>query len=114
MQEEVTRPWGFYRILETSENFQIKLLTINPKSRLSDQKHFERAETWIPINGVLKVNLQGFVKGVAPGRSLNIERKAWHRLENQSSEPLEVLEIQYGTNFSENDIERRKDDYGRI
>ena len=114
MNEEVTRPWGTYRILETGENFQIKLLTINPKSRLSDQRHKYRGETWIPVDGILKVDLQGHVTPIPPGRSLSIERMAWHRLENQSNNPIQVIEIQYGTNFDENDTKRRADDYGRV
>ena len=114
MSEEVTRPWGSYRILEKGENYQIKILTINPKSRLSDQRHKHRGETWTPVNGILKVNLHGHVTPIAPGRSLSIERGAWHRLENQSNNPIQVIEIQYGTNFDENDVESRADDYGRV
>ena len=66
------------------------------------------------MDGVLKVNLQGHVTPIPPGRSLSIERGAWHRLENQSNNPIQVIEIQYGTNFDENDVERRADDYGRV
>ena len=37
-----------------------------------------------------------------------------HRLENESSEPLEVIEVQSGSYLGEDDIERFDDVYDRI
>jgi mannose-6-phosphate isomerase-like protein (cupin superfamily) len=99
-------------------NFQIKILTIEPGKRLSDQKHKYRGETWIPLNGVLTVTLDNTSKHVYQGRSLSIESEVWHRLENDATlnggRLLEILEVQTGTSFEEDDIERRADDFGRV
>jgi mannose-1-phosphate guanylyltransferase/mannose-6-phosphate isomerase len=36
-----------------------------------------------------------------------------HRLENASSEPLEIIEVQTGSYLGEDDIVRLSDNYGR-
>ena len=36
-----------------------------------------------------------------------------HRLENQAEEPLEIIEVQTGDYFGEDDIIRLEDDYQR-
>ena len=47
------------------------------------------------------------------GDSVKIRQNEEHRLENMSKEPLEIIEIQTGTYFGEDDIIRIKDSYGR-
>ena len=47
------------------------------------------------------------------GDSVIINQNEVHRLENLSEEPLEIIEIQTGTYFGEDDIIRIKDVYGR-
>ncbi len=46
-------------------------------------------------------------------QSTFIPVKAIHRLENKSSEPLQIVEIQSGDYLGEDDIERFDDHYGR-
>ena len=114
MENEVThRPWGMFEVIGTSAHHQVKHLTIDPGQRLSDQRHKYRAETWIPVNGTLHVDLHGHLKEVHPGRTFSIGPMAWHRLINPGEKPLIVVEIQTGSSFEEEDIERREDDYGR-
>jgi len=36
-----------------------------------------------------------------------IPENDWHQLANESAEPLKIIEIQYGENCVEEDIERR-------
>jgi mannose-6-phosphate isomerase-like protein (cupin superfamily) len=40
-------------------------------------------------------------------QSLHIKREEWHQLCNAGSEPLKIVEIQYGENCIEEDIERK-------
>ncbi|MCM2281076.1 MAG: mannose-1-phosphate guanylyltransferase [Bdellovibrionaceae bacterium] len=39
---------------------------------------------------------------------------AKHRVRNTGAEPLEFIEVQTGTYFGEDDIERYQDDYNRV
>ena len=41
---KVTRPWGWYRVLDEADNWRVKELTILPYQSLSNQRHFCRSE----------------------------------------------------------------------
>ena len=47
------------------------------------------------------------------GESIVIDKKEKHRIENLSDDQLEIIEIQAGTYFGEDDIVRFEDIYGR-
>ena len=47
------------------------------------------------------------------GSRFYIEKKDIHRIENDSSEPLVLIEVQLGDAISEDDIVRLEDTYGR-
>ena len=110
------RPWGYYRVLhEVPGEFttKVKELTVVPGQRLSMQRHTERSEFWFVAQG------QATVYGVDTstdleliGRynqheSLYIPKTSWHQLANEGTEPLKLIEIQYGTSCVEEDIERK-------
>jgi mannose-6-phosphate isomerase-like protein (cupin superfamily) len=45
---------------------------------------------------------------------VDISLGATHRLENTSNHDLVIIEVQTGTYFGEDDIERLEDKYGRV
>jgi mannose-6-phosphate isomerase-like protein (cupin superfamily) len=47
------------------------------------------------------------------GESVVIDQKEKHRVQNFGNDPLEIIEIQTGTYFGEDDIVRFEDMYGR-
>ena len=48
------------------------------------------------------------------GESTYIPLGVTHALENKTSEPLEIIEVQSGTYLGEDDIVRFEDIYGRV
>ena len=48
-----------------------------------------------------------------PGESIVIQKQEKHRIENLHDEVLEIIEIQTGSYFGEDDIIRFEDMYGR-
>ena len=51
---------------------------------------------------------------VGPGDAVDIPKGSAHRIENtHDTDPLVFVEVQHGTYFGEDDIERLEDDYGR-
>jgi mannose-6-phosphate isomerase-like protein (cupin superfamily) len=111
--ERLVKPWGFFEILMETLTSKVKLLSVSPGERLSLQKHEHRMETWYIIKGTAKVTrgVERFTLQV--GDSIIIEKNQIHRLENDSEENLEVIEIQTGNYFGEDDIVRIEDSYGR-
>lgn len=107
------RSWGYYRVLHSVNGMKVKELTVNPGCSLSMQRHWKRAEYWIVSEGscVVKSSLEGGYS--LPSITLNkhqehkIHTAEWHQLTNPFDVPCRVVEIQYGENCIEEDIERR-------
>ena len=60
------------------------------------------------------VTLDGKAHSVARGVAIDVPAGAAHRIQNTGPIPLVFIEVQHGTYFGEDDIERLEDDYGRI
>lgn len=114
---EVTeqRPWGSFTVLKDEPAFKLKQLMVKPGSRLSLQRHQKREEHWLVTAGNPEVTLNDTVVSLRAGSYIHIPLQAWHRISNPAAEtePVEIIELQLGEYFGEDDIERREDDYGR-
>lgn len=113
LNREVYRPWGKYDNIDNGERFKVKRITVNPSAKLSLQKHHHRAEHWVVVTGVAKVTIGGKTIFLYENQSTYIPKDTFHCLENTSDEPLEIIEVQTGTYFGEDDILRLEDRYGR-
>jgi cytidyltransferase-like protein len=107
------RVWGYYRVLHEVPGCKVKELTVDPGKSLSMQRHHERAEYWLVSEGRCIVNA-ALANGYAlPSRELSMHQEykvpvgEWHQLTNPYDEPCRIVEIQYGANCVEEDIERR-------
>jgi len=107
------RDWGHYRVLHEVPGTKVKELTVMPGQRLSMQRHHDRAEHWHVAEGVATVYTinrksdQELLGEFTQFQHIHIAREEWHQLCNQTDQPLRVVEIQYGVNCVEEDIERR-------
>jgi mannose-1-phosphate guanylyltransferase/mannose-6-phosphate isomerase len=110
---KVHRPWGSYQSIDTGDRHQVKRIVVKPGGRLSLQKHHHRAEHWIVVRGVARVTVDDLVKTVHENESIYIPIGATHRLENPGKILLELIEVQTGSYFGEDDIIRIEDDYRR-
>lgn len=109
---KTNRTWGYYRVIhEYGIHTKIKELTVDPGSYLSMQRHQNRAEFWFVAKGTASVyTLENNVK-VKQGvfnehEHIWITKCDWHQLANETDQPLQIVEIQYGTDCNESDIER--------
>lgn len=110
--ESETRVWGSFHTLYQTAGCKVKELVIKPNSGISYQRHFKRSEVWFVRAG------EGYVRHSVgePGESSRVKlykndvfvvtAGTWHQLYNESDQDLNIIEIQYGTETSENDIER--------
>lgn len=108
------RPWGSFEILESQPDYKIKRITVNPQHRLSYQFHDKRDEVWIIVSGRARVIIDGDTLDLSYGDTIQIPRKAKHRIANTTSDKLIFIEVQTGDYFGEDDITRILDDYFRI
>lgn len=107
------RPWGYYEILNTGPAYQAKRLVVKPGAKLSLQMHQHRSEHWIIIQGTAVVTCGESQFELKENQSTFIPAGQKHRLENHTTEPLELIEVQTGNYFGEDDIVRFDDIYQR-
>lgn len=107
------RPWGYYRVLYDTDGTKVKELTINPNQHLSMQRHRHRQEHWHVSFGKCVVYTQTNSGYQMPPKTLelhaqySISANEWHQLSNPFDEPCKIVEIQYGSSCTEDDIERK-------
>ena len=108
------RVWGYYRVLhEPNSHVKLKELTVEPGKFLSMQRHNDRAEFWFVSEGVASVyTLNSSTDAEMIGmfkehQHIWIPSNSWHQLCNETDKPLKIVEIQYGENCVEEDIERK-------
>lgn len=107
------RPWGYYKIIHETPGIKVKELSVEPGKNLSMQRHKLRSEYWIVSEGTAVVDSQLDSGYPMPAKTLNfldshlVPVGEWHQLKNLTSQPLKIIEIQYGIDCSEEDIERK-------
>ena len=109
-----SRPWGGYIILLDEAKCKVKRLVINPKKRFSLQYHHKRNETWTVIKGKLKITVDKKEAVYSYGETVSVPIGTLHRIENIGDEVAEIIEVQTGSYFGEDDIVRLEDDFGRV
>ncbi len=110
---KVYRPWGWYDSIDSGDNYQVKRLHVNPKSKLSLQMHHKRAEHWVVVSGIATVVNGDQTFNLNKGESTYVPLGTTHALANNTLDPLEVIEVQSGVYLGEDDIVRFEDCYGR-
>jgi cytidyltransferase-like protein len=107
------RSWGYYRVLHEVPGMKVKELTVNPGESLSMQRHWLRHEYWIVQEGTAVVNSKTSGGYAMPPKTLykynehHVPMLEWHQLTNPYTVPLRIVEIQYGEQCVEEDIERQ-------
>ncbi len=109
-----TRVWGKFADLYTTTGCKVKELVVKPGQGISYQKHNKRSEVWFVKSG------KGVVKHSKDAEPLKnyalidiyqhdifvVKVGEWHQLYNESKDDLVIIEIQYGSETNEQDIER--------
>jgi mannose-6-phosphate isomerase-like protein (cupin superfamily) len=71
------------------------------------------AKCWVVVRGTAEVTLGEERRAVHENESIYIPIGSVHRMANQRKIPLELIEVQTGSYFGEDDIERLEDVYKR-
>lgn len=108
------RPWGRFEILLNADHFKSKRMLFHPGGQLSYQRHRQRTEDWTITKGEGTVTLDDVESIVKAGDHITISVGTKHTIRNHGVESLELIEVQTGTYFGEDDIERFSDKYGRV
>jgi cytidyltransferase-like protein len=106
------RLWGsFYNLFE-EDQVKVKELIVGPGKGMSFQKHFKRSEIWMVSKGSCIVNYSKDDPDNKQNIKLNkfdhylVPLGEWHQITNPFEETCHLIEIQYGEECVEDDIER--------
>ena len=106
------RVWGEFYNLFSNDFLKLKELIIKPNQGMSFQKHFLRNEIWFVSKGQCSVNFSkddpnNFEEiSLHTEETFHVQKEAWHQIFNPFDEPCHIIEIQYGEETNEDDIER--------
>lgn len=110
MERETTK-WGSWRDLYQIPGCRVKELIVAPGHSLSMQKHHERSEIWLIAQGTCMISTRS-QDGIEISKRIYkqhdhymIPQGDWHKIRNPYSEPCHIIEIQYGKDCREDDIE---------
>jgi mannose-1-phosphate guanylyltransferase / mannose-6-phosphate isomerase len=109
----VYRPWGSFETLHLATGSQVKLIEVNPGAALSLQYHHKRAEHWVVVAGEAWITRGDSAFALKETESTFIPIGMPHRLENRTTAPLRIIEVQVGSYLGEDDIVRLEDRYKR-
>lgn len=108
------RPWGNYVRLDGGHRFQVKRITVKPGCSISLQKHRFRSEHWVVVSGIAEVTCGIKTFTLHENESTYIPAGTKHRLRNIGQTQLEFIEVQTGTYFGEDDIQRFEDEDSEV
>ena len=108
------RVWGEFSNLFEDDKVKVKELIIEPGQGISYQRHFKRSELWFVSKGVINVKHALATEGPDNPRvhtlktddQIHIRVGDYHQAYNPFLEPCHIIEIQYGEETDEDDIER--------
>lgn len=107
----VERPWGKWYVLEQRPGYKVKELIIEPRQKLSMQRHTFRAEHWYVLKGqcTIETEYNGTHNIVTKNTNETyfIGKNVWHQGQNNTNDPCHILEVQFGDRCEEEDIERK-------
>ena len=109
-----TASWGSWLLLEEGPGYKVRRLTVRPGERLSYQSHRFRSESWLVVSGVATCTVAGMVRPARAGAVVEIPCGAWHRLANNGTEDVTIVEVQLGSYVGEDDIVLHEDSFGRV
>ena len=110
-QEKIDRPWGHYLLLVKTDEYLIKQIVILPKKSISLQKHNHRSEHWIVLSGQASIIINDKKMLLNESESAFVAANDKHKITNNTTQPLVILETQLGKILSEEDIIRYDVDY---
>lgn len=106
------RVWGSFHDLYQTTGCKVKELVIKPGCGISYQRHFKRSEIWYVRSGEGHVRYSHTQPHKHETLKLFkddifvVKQGTWHQLYNVSDHELIIIEIQYGEETTEEDIER--------
>ena len=107
------RSCGWFESLGLGDCFQVKRIYVKPSSALTLQRHRYCSEHCVVEEGLATATIEQSVTTIIASQSIYEPLGSVHRLENQSEDPVMLIEEQIGSFLGEDDIQGFADDHNR-
>lgn len=103
------RPWGSSELLDSGKGFRVNRLRLHPGGAMSLQAHQHRVEHWTVVHGRATITRGDEQLTLGENESTFAPAGVAHNIVNNGAAQLEIIEIQSGSYFGDEDIVRYED-----
>ncbi|MDO5381262.1 MAG: sugar phosphate nucleotidyltransferase [Eubacteriales bacterium] len=98
------RPWGIHELLNYSQGYKVKKVTVFPGMAMNLHQHELRAEYWSVVEGVATITLGSETKDYHKYESVFVPVGAKHKVANKTDKNVVIIEVGIGDNILESDL----------
>lgn len=108
--------WGIKEMLNRSEGYMVRKVTIFPGCAISMHKHEKRNEHWSVVSGTATITMNGETKEYGSNDSIFVPVGTFHKISNETAKDLVVIEVCVGTSagYKTGDMVRAVDDFVKL
>lgn len=108
--------WGIKEMLNRSEGYMVRKVTIFPGCAISMHKHEKRNEHWSVVSGTATITMNGETKEYGGNDSIFVPVGTFHKISNRTAKDLVVIEVCVGTSagYKTGDMVRAVDDFVKL
>mgnify|MGYP003265365269 FL=1 len=98
------KEWGTQEILNYSQGYKVRKLTVFPGMSMSLHQHEKRTEHWSIVEGVATITLGNETADYNKYESVFIPVGVKHKIANKTDKNVVVIEVGIGDNISDTDL----------
>lgn len=98
------REWGIHELLNSSEGYKVKKVTVFPGMSMNLHQHELRSEHWSVVEGTATITLGTHTKDYHRFESVYVPVGVMHKVENKTDKNVVIIEVGIGEIISENDL----------
>ena len=98
------KEWGIQEILNYSQGYKVRKLTVFPGMSMSLHRHEKRTEHWSIVEGIATITLGNETADYNKYESVFIPVGTKHRIANKTDKNVVVIEVGIGDNISDTDL----------
>ncbi len=98
------REWGVYELLNYSDGYKVKKITVYPGMMMNLHQHERRSEHWSVVEGTATITLGNETKDYKKYESVFVPIGVKHKVANKTNQDVVIIEVGIGEEISESDM----------
>lgn len=98
------RKWGVHELLNYSDGYKVKKVTVFPGMSMNLHQHEMRSEHWAVVEGVATITLGTETRDYGKYESVFVPIGMKHKVANKTDKNVVIIEIGIGESINENDM----------